>query len=294
MTTQAGAVVLGLLAIAAPAWAAAPSLELAPSSLRPGEPLRIFVRGADAEPQLTLGGRTLRTWRVAEGWQALTGLPVEQASGELEVRAVVDGAAPLVARLMVEEPAWRTRELEVAPAFTDKPSGALARRMAADRKAFEKAFARPFRPPRFKKAFVRPRGSAITAPFGDRRTFNGQTASQHYGLDLEGRVGEPVFAANDGVVVMVRDNFAAGRTVIVDHGAALFTVYFHLSKVAVSRGQRVRRGARLGSVGKSGRVTGPHLHWGVKLDGLYVDPEALLRMPFEGPSPTMPVSATSR
>ena len=94
----------------------------------------------------------------------------------------------------------------------------------------------------------------------------------------------PDYAANDGEVVMVRDCFASGNTVLVHHGGRLFTAYFHMSKFEVKEGQKVKRGELLGLVGKTGRVTGPHLHFGVKLDGRWVNAESLLRLSMK-PSP---------
>lgn len=283
-----------LLLAPARALAVNPSLELEPPQLRPGEPLLITVRNAAKKPRIAIGDRELTPWRIRGGWRVVAGLPVEQAAGRLEVRAQVAKSAPLVGSVIVDAPDWRTRELEVAPKFTSPPPPALARRLAADRRAFERAFARSSVTPRFSKRFVLPRAAAVTAPFGDRRTFNGKTESQHYGVDLDGRVGAPVVAANDGLVVMVRDNVAAGRTVVLDHGAGLFTTYFHLSRIGVKAGQRVRRGARLGAVGRTGRVTGPHLHFGAKVDGLYVDPEALVRLDFAPPSRARRGSARPR
>jgi murein DD-endopeptidase MepM/ murein hydrolase activator NlpD len=91
-------------------------------------------------------------------------------------------------------------------------------------------------------------------------------------------MGTPILAANDGEVVMVRDNYYAGLTVLLWHGADLYTACFHLSRADVKPGQKVTRGERLGLSGSSGRATGPHLHWGVKVAGRWVDPESVLRL----------------
>ncbi|MGQ0507248.1 MAG: M23 family metallopeptidase, partial [Myxococcaceae bacterium] len=87
-------------------------------------------------------------------------------------------------------------------------------------------------------------------------------------------------ASNDGTVVMARDCYSSGRTVILHHGAGLYTAYFHMSRMMVEVNQAVKKGTKLGLVGKTGRVTGPHLHWGVKVDGNYTDGEQLLRLNF--------------
>ena len=187
----------------------------------------------------------------------------ERLGGELEVRRAN----------------FRRRRLTVSPRFTS-PSKKERQQMAADSAAFSAALARDFEPWTFDAAFAWPRPGQVTAPFGDLRLINGQKHSQHQGADLDGAPGAAIFAANDGEVVMVRSCFGSGNTVLLHHGGRLFTAYFHLSAFAVQSGERVKRGQLLGEVGKTGRVTGPHLHFGVKLDDRWVDPESLLRLEF--------------
>ena len=262
-----------------------PRVLLQPATARPGDPVLVTVRGLREAPIGTLGERPLRFYPSGDGFQALTGLPVEQTPGEVVVKVtgtpVEGGAGPeeLQARLDVVAPGWRVRTLSVAHKFV-KPPPEVQARMEADQAAFTEAFAQPFAPPLFTQDFAWPRQAKVTAPFGDLRTFNGQKQSQHYGTDLDGRTGAPVHAANAGTVVMTRDNYAAGNTVLVHHGAGLYTSYFHLSATAVKVGQRVQRGQLLGKVGRTGRVTGPHLHWGAKVEGLWVDPTTLLTLGF--------------
>jgi murein DD-endopeptidase MepM/ murein hydrolase activator NlpD len=114
--------------------------------------------------------------------------------------------------------------------------------------------------------------------FGHRRVFNGQPRAPHSGADLRADVGTPVYAANRGRVVLAKDLFYSGNAVIVDHGLGLYTVYLHLSKIDVAPGAIVERGQRLGLAGATGRVTGPHLHWGVRIVDARVDPFSLLKL----------------
>ena len=279
---------LGLSARAAEPPAA--RLLLQPAEARPGDPVLITVRGPKEAPTGTLGERPLQFFPVREGFAALIGLPVEQAPGKVPLTVQLAGAAPgaeaarLTGALEVVAPNWRTRTLKVANKFV-KPPPEVEARIAEDQAAFSAVFSQPFTPPRFEKNFVLPRKASITAPYGDLRTFNGQKQSQHFGTDLSGGTGAPVSAANGGTVVMTRDNYAAGNTVLVAHGAGLYTAYFHLSAIAVKDGQRVERGQRLGKVGGTGRVTGPHLHWGARIGELWVDAATLLDIDFGAPSP---------
>ena len=260
--------------------AQAQSIALEPFRVRPGDAFLVTVRGAAAAPHGEVLGRPLRFYPIAGGFQALAGLSVEASPGTLRLAVAAGGPAgesALSAELEVAEPAFGETEIKVAQKFITPPPEAK-RRMRRDQAAFDRAFAQAFEPPLYRDRFAWPREDELTGRFGDRRVFNGQKLSQHYGVDVAGRSGDPVAAANDGLVVLVRDCYASGKSVVLWHGAGLYSVYFHLSRFAVKEGARVRRGDLLGRVGKTGRVTGPHLHWGTKLDGLYVDPESVLRL----------------
>jgi murein DD-endopeptidase MepM/ murein hydrolase activator NlpD len=115
--------------------------------------------------------------------------------------------------------------------------------------------------------------------FGQRRIFNGEPRSPHSGIDYPATTGTPVFAAAEGRVVMAEELFFSGNSVFVDHGDGLITMYFHLSRILVAAGETVERGQRVGLVGQTGRVTGPHLHFGVRWLGARVDPRLLLGAP---------------
>jgi len=126
-------------------------------------------------------------------------------------------------------------------------------------------------------AFQLPMSSKITSPFGNRRLFNKQLKSYHNGVDFRAPVGTPVFAANSGVVKIAENLFYSGNVVIVDHGNLIFTIYAHLSKIEVTAGQQIGKGQQLGLTGATGRVSGPHLHWGVKVNGTAVNPIQFIR-----------------
>jgi len=268
------------------ALAAAPSLRVAPPAARPGDAVLLSVLDAPAgeAPRGALAGRPLTFWRDAGGtWRALGALPIETAPGEVAAEVTAGGAA-LRARLEVVDPRFPARALTLPKKFVEPPRK-VQRRIQADRAAFARAYDRPFEPARFDR-FGWPRDASRTGRFGDQRLVNGKQASVHYGIDLDGATGAPVSAAADGEVVMARDCYLSGNSVIVAHGAAVYTQYFHLSRIDVKVGDRVRLGDRLGRVGMTGRATGPHLHWGAKVDALLVDPESLVLLDFqEGTAP---------
>jgi len=260
--------------------AAAPSLELVPVRVKPGDPVLLVVRGTEALPEGTAGSRPAEFYRRGDHAEALVGIPVEEEPGLVQVR-VTAGSVSLGAPLEIIPPEFPERKLTVASKFVKIPPSARAR-IKADQAAFQKAWDSPFRPRAFADNFEKPRDAEITARFGDKRILNAKKTTQHFGLDLDGSTGDEIRAANDGRVVMVRDCYTSGNTVLLEHGAGLITSYFHLSKFLVKVGQEVRRGDLLGLVGKTGRVTGPHLHFGAHIGTLWVNPQALLALPFPG------------
>ena len=117
-----------------------------------------------------------------------------------------------------------------------------------------------------------------TGRYGDQRVYNGKVDGVHYGLDLAAAAGTLVGASAGGEVVLARECYMSGNTILIWHGAGVFTAYFHLARMDVKAGDQVKRGQLVGRVGSTGRSTGPHLHWGVKVDGLWVDPRSILRL----------------
>jgi murein DD-endopeptidase MepM/ murein hydrolase activator NlpD len=124
-------------------------------------------------------------------------------------------------------------------------------------------------------------GKEIGTPFGVRRIINKIPKNSHTGVDISADEGDPVLAPNDGVVVLVDDQFYTGNCIVLDHGQGIYTMFFHLSKINVRYGQAVMKGDVIGLVGSTGRATGPHLHWGVRMQGARVDPLELIHLNLE-------------
>lgn len=134
----------------------------------------------------------------------------------------------------------------------------------------------------WKPGFIEPVNGKRTGIFGSVRIMNGQPRNPHNGEDIGAPLGTPVAATNDGVVKLTVDHFFSGKGIFLDHGLGFYSMYFHLSEVLVKDGEVVKAGQIVGKVGASGRATGPHLHWGVKLNGARVNPYVLLDLPFKG------------
>ncbi|WP_455757654.1 M23 family metallopeptidase [Sulfurimonas sp.] len=126
--------------------------------------------------------------------------------------------------------------------------------------------------------FILPLNSFITSDFGKARVYNDILKGYHSGTDFRAKIGTPIQASNDGVVALVKDRFYSGGTVIIDHGQGIYTCYFHMSKFDVKKSQKVKKGDIIGLSGDSGRVTGPHLHFALRVGGVQVDPLQFLAL----------------
>ena len=171
---------------------------------------------------------------------------------------------------------YRTDVLKVDPARVN-PSKKNIKRTKKEARRVMQTYADGSSARLWNGGFQLPMSSEITSPLGNRRLFNKQLKSYHNGVDFRAPVGTPVFAANSGVVKIAENLFYSGNVVIVDHGNLIFTIYAHLSKIEVTAGQQIEKGQQLGLTGATGRVSGPHLHWGVKVNGSAVNPIQFIR-----------------
>jgi len=152
------------------------------------------------------------------------------------------------------------------------PPKEVLKRIKEEREEANKIYATANAGLKFSSKFILPMSSAVTSPFGTARVFNGTLKSYHGGTDFRAAVGSSVIAANDGVVVIAKDRYYAGGSVVIDHGEGIYTQYYHLSALNVKVGQSVKKGDTIALSGASGRVSGPHLHFGVIVGGVQVNP----------------------
>ncbi|MBN1471494.1 MAG: M23 family metallopeptidase [Syntrophaceae bacterium] len=132
--------------------------------------------------------------------------------------------------------------------------------------------------PKWKGHFIMPLNGDIVETFGKKSIINNLQRSPHSGVDLKGNKGDPVRAMNHGKVILSADHFFSGRSLYLDHGGGIISMYFHLDEILVKKGAIVKKGDVIGLVGATGRVTGPHLHWGVRINGARIDPMALIEL----------------
>lgn len=231
---------------------------------------RVHVRAFD---------RDLTAWRVdAHTWRVLVGIDLDVAVGRavVNVTASINGRpVTLATSLTVLRKSFPTRQLKVDDAFVNPPPEALTR-IERDTRELNKRWASSASSRLWTEPFVRPVPQPNNSAFGTRSVFNGQPRSPHSGADFQSPAGTPVHAPNAGRVVLAEDLYYSGNTVIIDHGLGLFSLMAHLSAIDVKEGQTVAAGDLLGKVGATGRVTGPHLHWAIRVNGARVDPLSLL------------------
>jgi murein DD-endopeptidase MepM/ murein hydrolase activator NlpD len=204
-------------------------------------------------------------------------VPLEQEEGEIEVVLIWEQNGSKQSKkiaLIVKQGTYIENKLKVDPDLTS-PSPENLKRIEREQKELNAVYAALTKTPLWKDSFQPPINTKVTSRFGNRRTFNGEVKSRHQGVDLRAKTGVPIFAANTGVVVFAKELFLAGNTVIIDHGAGITSSYAHLNSIDVKVGQTVKRGEKLGAAGATGRVTGPHLHWGMRVNGVLVDPHQM-------------------
>jgi len=225
-------------------------------------------------------GEPLHFERAERGFVALFGIPLEGGDTlPVALRLSRPGRSDsTLVGLLVRHPSYPSERLEVPPRMVRYDSATRARVESELQRAREVSRRSHQTPRLWAPPLTLPRDSRITSAFGGAREYNGQVTSRHMGTDFAGTVGMPVGAAARGVVALVADFYLAGRAVYLDHGAGLVTGYFHLSQADVAEGDTVAAGQRIGAVGRTGRVTGPHLHWIMRYGAISVDPMSLVEL----------------
>ena len=251
------------------------SVNLGKNSTIDGHRLRVLFRGKSFE--------LYASDSQAGVWILPVAIDYDQKPGPVSIKVGLSdlpAGSEKSAAFKVVAGKYKKEQLKVAPKFTSKPDPELEARIAREQKMTAAVYAAPVTNKKWKGHFKLPITSEFTSFFGTQRIFNGKRQSVHQGLDLRAKIGTPVHAAADGVVVLAADLFFSGNTVLVDHGMGVITQYFHFSQLGVQVGQVVRAGDLLGKSGATGRVSGPHLHWGVMMQGLKINPLPLTqRMP---------------
>ncbi len=280
------AVALAAALIASRSLAQTPAVIMHPAAPAPGAIVRISVGRLTASRDSivgvngTMSGEQLHFHRTSGGdWHAI-GAVSPDATGQATALLITLRASGKPDSLSVSErilppapsPASK-HPLAVSSRFTQPLDAETQKRIDRENATAHEIGARSHDTPTLWTApFIHPKESVITSSFGSGRMFNGTLTSRHLGVDFRGKTGDPIVAANRGVVALVDNFFLAGNVVYIDHGGGIVTAYFHMSKTLVAAGDTVEKGQKIGLVGSTGRVTGPHLHWSARYGAITVNP----------------------
>lgn len=240
------------------------------------EPLAASV----AEPPLvTFGDRRALVLRRNEEWLAVVGIPLDQQIGSARIRvAQANGGTPVEVPFEVLLHDYEEQRLTVERSFVN-PAPEQLERILKERKVLDGALTH-WSDTSLEDVLLQPPVPGRRSPsFGFRRYFNNEPRAPHKGMDIAAAAGTPVLAAADGRVTAAGNFYFNGNTVILDHGQGLVTMYCHLQSIDVAEDSPVTAGEAIGTVGATGRVTGPHLHFGTYLNGTAVNPALLLSAP---------------
>lgn len=252
------------------------ALELRSAASQPGDAVVVTVTAPPDVESVSIDafGTRWPTFQVDNTtWRALLGIDLARRTGRYTVTATAKTTRTLKvsAPLTVEPKQFRRRVLTVAPGFVNPPPDQLAR-IERDSAFMREVYTRTSDEPAWRLGMTRPVGEPANSSFGTRSVFNGQARSPHSGTDFLSPAGTPIHAPAGGRVVGARDLFFTGNTVVVDHGLGVFSLFAHLSRIDVKEGQSLNEGDVVGLVGATGRVTGPHLHWALRVGTARVDP----------------------
>jgi len=242
----------------------------------PGGVINLPLGPAAQRPTALAGAVPLLVYGTAEGWSALVGVPLTARTGMQQI-VVRQGGKERRIDYLVQDKSYAEQRLQVAPGKVDLSPQDLARHQRE--REHQKQVIATFSadpPPGFR--MQPPVAGPQSASFGLRRFFNGQARGAHNGMDIAAPTGTPVLAPMAGTVIDTGDYFFSGQGVWLDHGAGLLSFFCHLSAIDVQVGEVLALGQRLGAVGATGRVTGPHLHWSISLNRTMVDPALFMAM----------------
>jgi murein DD-endopeptidase MepM/ murein hydrolase activator NlpD len=268
--------VLALL-VAWPPGAAAQGLtiDLRSRAAQPGEVLLVTVTTPPGVEALSISAFSAKwgAFKVGDStWRALLGIDLDQRPGTYTLTVSTAGTPTVTARrdITVLAGHFRRRVLTVAPDYVNPPPELLAR-ITTEAEFMRSAYEHSDPEPAWRGGFTRPVPEPANSSFGTRSVFNGEARSPHAGTDFLSPAGTPVRAPASGRVVGARDLFFTGNTVVIDHGLGVFSMLAHLSRIDVHEGQVISAGEVVGLVGATGRVTGPHLHWALRIGSARVD-----------------------
>jgi len=233
----------------------------------------LVVGRVSSNERVVLDGKAIR---VAPDGRFLIGFGRDHGA-KAELKVVAPDGRETVRTLKVAKRRYQVQKIEGLPERLVTPDAATAEKIASDRDSITRSRTHDMPELLLGARFVWPAAGPVSGVYGSQRILNGQARAPHLGLDIAGPPGSPVKAAAAGVVRLAREDMVlTGKTVVLDHGHGLTTTYVHMSEISAIEGARVGQGDPIGRIGKTGRVTGAHLHWGAHLFDVALDPGLLV------------------
>lgn len=249
-------------------------------------PMTLTVPGGVAVVPLPVDGKHAPTVKLGDHkimvvmhdgiWYALAGIPLDTAPGDMSLDVLQAGGATQQVKFSVTPKQYPEQDLTIKNPEMVNPTPAELKRIDREQRHLDKVVNGWRKTSHPGISFIWPAKGPETSRFGVRRVLNGEARSPHSGIDIGAPAGTPVHAPANAVVADVGRYYFCGKTLTLDMGEGLYSVYCHLSKIYVKPGQRVKQGLMVGKIGTTGRTTGPNLHWTVRLNGTVVDPGVFL------------------
>jgi len=262
---------LALTLLAGPALAN----DLPRESRVPGGIALVEIPGGDLAPTALIETRHAAVIRSGDRWLAIVGIPLSTKPGPQKLK-VTAGAKTIAVPFEVTDKHYREQRLTIKNERQVNPNPEDLKRIAAETERSNAALSKFTTGGTPVFALQAPVEGTRSDSYGSRRIFNGQPRNPHSGMDIAAAKGTPIHSPSAGTVVEAGTFFFNGNTLFIDHGYGLVTMYCHLDEIKVKIGDKLAAGDLIGTVGATGRVTGPHLHFGVALNRAMVDPALLL------------------
>lgn len=233
-------------------------------------------RAGDVTPHVTYNSKPVMVIKHENAWHALVGISLSAKAGKHSIISKIDSSNSTY-DFSVAEKHYETQHITIKDKRKVSPNAEDLKRIKRERKKINAALAH------WDETFYAksiqldlPAQGPLSSPFGLRRFFNKQPRKPHSGIDIAAPIGTPITAPANGKVILTGDFFFNGNSVFLDHGQGLITMYCHMDAIDVKEGEIINRGEKLGTIGMTGRVTGPHLHWSVSMNNARIDPNLVV------------------
>jgi murein DD-endopeptidase MepM/ murein hydrolase activator NlpD len=257
------------------------SIEIFPDKILQGDACYIKISGipntSDASVTFDNNKIALDYDNSSKSYIGFIGIGQNTEPGERNVQILFDSKTKINKKINIQKKDFQIQHLTLPKTKVDLSDKNL-KRHNKEKKIVTELFANSKKIKLYNSKFIKPIDNKISTPFGVKRFMNKKPKNSHSGIDLKAKMNDPVKSINKGVIVFTGNHFFSGNSVYIDHGLGIVSMYFHLSEIKVKKGDEVNIGDVIGLVGSTGRSTGPHLHWGVRVNNIRVDPLSLINL----------------